>query len=128
MWVVCVWGESSEWKIWGKHTSRLGNGAEMWGFIYGEERRRRWTWVGIRDRKRGKCPVTNVNGRHGRHVCRVLRGHSSIIHPTHYKFFNSFSFLFWLVITLMLLTIYAPSRSNPIYILHLQLHYLVLFY
>lgn len=29
----------------------------------------------IRDRKRVKCLIRNVNRRHGRHMCMVLRGH-----------------------------------------------------
>lgn len=45
----------------------------------------RWEWffrgdkgcgaLGIRDRKGGNCLARNVNRRHGRHMCMVLRGH-----------------------------------------------------
>jgi len=31
--------------------------------------------LGIRDRKGGYCLAKNVNRRHGRHMCMVLRGH-----------------------------------------------------
>lgn len=38
--------------------------------------------LGIRDRKGGKCLIRNVNGRHGGHMCRVLREHLLMVEAT----------------------------------------------